>query len=115
MTRDELLAYYEEHGEGAYDESWEEEDWFEDLIKDKEVVMAMVKMSDAQCLLHGRLADSDAKKDKDIVLTAIEIYRDIWGDYDEDDDSFDAEELWDLVDESLRKDSDIINEIGAEF
>ena len=72
-------------------------------------------MSDAQCLLHGRLADSDTKKDKDIVLTAIEIYRDIWGGYDEDGDSFDAEELWDLVDESLRKDPDVINEIGVEF
>lgn len=77
--------------------------------------MAMVIMSDAQCLLHGRLADSDAKKDKDIILTAIEIYRDIWGDYDEGGDSFDAEKLWDFVDESLRQDPDIINEIGEEF
>lgn len=115
MTKDEFLAYYEEHGDGAYDDAWEEEAWFEDLAKDKEVLMAMVKMSDAQCLLHGRLANSDAKKDKDIVLAAIEIYRDLWSDYDEDGDSFQAEELWDLVHESLREDPDIISEIGQEF
>ena len=46
---------------------------------------------------------------------SIEIYRDLWGDYDEDGDSFQAEELWDLVHESLRKDPDIISEIGQEF
>jgi hypothetical protein len=75
----------------------------------------MVKMSDGQCLLHGRLANSDAKKDKDIVLLAIEIYKADWSDYDEDGDSFQAEELWDFVDESLRQDPEIISEIGAEF
>ena len=35
--------------------------------------------------------------------------------YEEDDDSFEESELWDLVDESLRKDQDLINEIGVEF
>lgn len=115
MNKDEFLAYYEENGAGSYDDAWEEEAWFMDLAKDKEVLMAMVKMSDAQCLLHGRLATSDATKDKDIVLAAIVLYRDLWCDYDENDDSFQAEELWDFVHESLREDPDIISEIGQEF
>lgn len=115
MTKDEFLAYYKENGAGSYDVSWENEQWFSELTKDKDVVMAMLKMSDAQCLLYGRLADSDVKKDKDIVLSAIEIYRELWADYSEDGDSFQVEELWDFVDDTLRQDPDIIREIGEEF
>ena len=115
MIKEELLAYADEHGAGSYEESWEKEEWFKEVIKDKEVVRAMVIMSEAQCLLHGPLSDSDFKKDKDIVFEAIEIYRYTWGGYEEDDDSFEESELWDLVDESLRRDQDLINEIGVEF
>ena len=115
MNKEELLAYADEHGAGSYKSSWEKEEWFKEIILDKEVVMAMLIMSESQCLLHGPLSDSKFKKDKDVVLKAIEIYRYTWEGYDEDDDSFEAEELWDLVDESLRQDPDIINEIGEEF
>ena len=115
MNKEELLAYADEHGAGSYKSSWEKEEWFKLLTADKAVVMAMVEMSESQCLLHGPLSNSDWKKDKDIVLKAIGTYRYAWDGYDEDGDSFEAEELWDLVDESLRTDPDIINEIGEEF
>jgi|TARA_B110000503_G_scaffold109207_1_gene163306 hypothetical protein len=115
MNKEELLAYADEHGAGSYESSWEKEEWFKLLTSDKDVVMAMVEMSESQCLLHGPLSNSDWKKDKDIVLRAIEIYRNLWEGDDEDADGYEAAELWDLVDESLRTDPDIINEIGEEF
>ena len=115
MNKAELLAYADEYGTGSYKSSWEKEEWFKLLTADKAVVMAMVEMSESQCLLHGPLSNSDWKKDKDIVLKAIETYRYTWDGYDEGGDSFEAEELWDLVDASLRTDPDIINEIGEEF
>ena len=102
MNKEELLAYANENGVGSYISSWEDKEWFKEVIKDKEVVMAMVIMSESQCLLHGPLSKSDWKKDKDIVLKAIEIYRYTWEGYDEEGDSYEAAELWDFVDESLR-------------
>ena len=61
--------------------------------------MAMVIMSESQCLSQGPLYNSDWRKDKDIVLKAIEIYRYTWEGYEEDGDSYKAAELWDFVDE----------------
>lgn len=111
MNKSELISYFEENGAGSYDTNWENESWFLDLTSDKEVVLAMVVMSDAQCLLNGPLKDSDFKKDKEVVLAAIDIYRTLW----EDDEDYEVEELWDFVDETLRSDQEIIDEIGEEF
>ena len=68
MNKEELLAYANENGVGSYISSQEDKEWFKEVIKDKEVVMAMVIMSESQCLLHGPLSNIDWKKDKDIVL-----------------------------------------------
>ena len=46
MTKDEVLALNAEEGGGAYDPEWEDQDWFEDLVKDRDVARAMIEMSD---------------------------------------------------------------------
>ena len=46
----EHLAYFEENRVSSYQDSWEAKAWFEDITKDKEVVIAMVISSEAQCL-----------------------------------------------------------------
>ena len=111
MNKSELLSYFDENGAGSYDTNWENGSWFSDVTRDKEVVLAMVVMSDAQCLLHGPLKDSEFKKDKKVVFTAIDIYRTLW----EDEEDYEAGELWDFVDQTLRRDQEVIDEIGEEF
>ncbi len=106
MNKTELMQYAEENGPGSYNWEWEEESWFEELTEDKDVVMAMLKMSDALCFLEGSLQTSEFKKHKDMVLYAIEIYRAFISDEEE------AYQLWDLSDESLADDQDIVNAIG---
>jgi len=32
MNKDELLAYADENGAGSYEESWEKEEWFKEVI-----------------------------------------------------------------------------------
>ena len=107
MTKTELMQYARENGPGSYDWQWEEELWFEELTQDKEVMMAMLMMSDAQVFLEGSLQTSEWKKNKEVVLSAIEIYRTFMSD---DDDTY---LLWDLADDSLATDHDIINSIGV--
>jgi len=46
VTKDEVLALNAEEGGGAYDPEWEDQDWFEDLVKDRDVARAMIEMSD---------------------------------------------------------------------
>ena len=47
MNKTELLNYFEEHCAGSYIPEWEKEPCFSELTNDKQVVLAMVVMSDA--------------------------------------------------------------------
>ena len=76
MTKEELIKISQEEGGGSYEYEWEDEDWFEELTKDREVVEAMLIMSDGM-LLEGPQAQC-LKKDKEVVMQAISIHRSIW-------------------------------------
>ena len=110
MTKEELIKISQEEGGGSYEYEWEDEDWFEELTKDREVVEAMLIMSDAECFLEGPLKRSVWKKDKAVVMQAISIHRSIWGNHQ----NFDPAELWDFADESLHDDAELKTEIGVD-
>ena len=110
MTKEELIEISINEGGGSYEYEWEDEDWFEELAKDREVVEAMLTMSDAECFLEGPLKHSVWKKDRGVVTHAIRIHRSIW----EGHQNFDPAELWDFADETLHSDPELRREIGVD-
>jgi len=110
MTKSEVLALCEEYGGGAYDPDWEEQDWFEGLVKDRDVARAMIEMSDGDVFHYNVAAFEWAKKDKELVLLAMETFARIWSSHEE----FEMGELWDFPDISLHDDQEIRNFIGED-
>ena len=110
MTKDEVLALCNEWGAGAYDSDWEQEGWFEDLVKDREVARAMIEMSDGDVIYENVEQLSWARKDKELVLFAMERFLMIWSSHEE----FERSELWDFPDISLHQDQEIKDFIGED-
>lgn len=110
MTKDEVLALNAEEGGGAYDPEWEDQDWFEDLVKDRDVARAMIEMSDGDVFHYNVEQFNWAKKDKELVLFAMERFAMIWSSHD----NFERVELWDFPDISLHQDQEIRDFIGED-
>ena len=110
MTKDEILAIHSEEGTGGYDPAWEDEDWFEDLVKDRDVAKAMIEMSDGDIFHYNVEQFNWARKDKELVLLAMQRFLLIWSSHE----NFERGELWDFPDISLHQDQEIIDFIGEE-
>lgn len=110
MTKDEVSTLCNEEGAGSYDPSWEDEDWFEDLVKDRDVARAMIEMSDGD-VFHYKVEQLDwARKDKELVLFAMERFAMIWSSHE----NFEMGELWDFPDISLHQDQETGYFIGED-
>ena len=113
MTEEEFLHQFDLNPEDP-DLSWEEvvsEDWFGHLVEQrKDVVRTILYLSDGEALVFSTLKDSWVSKDKQLVMYAMTLYDQLWG----NDTGFDRVTLWDFPDISLHKDPEIRSFIGLD-